>query len=78
MKTLLDLDENDCRYPMNDGGPYLFCAGVKAEGSSYCEFHRALSFRGMREDLRDVEGPHYAAAIRKALQPAVFVLMEKP
>lgn len=43
MKQLLDLDENDCRYPMNEGGPYLFCAEMRRdEKSSYCAFHHDI------------------------------------
>lgn len=77
MKSLLDLEPNECRYPMNDGGPYLFCAEVQATGSSYCAAHRDVSFRRVQEHCRDIERPAYAAAIRKNLQPACFVLMEK-
>lgn len=77
MKQLIDLEPNDCRYPMNDGGPYLFCAEAQIEGSSYCPFHQALSFRRVREDSRDVENPVLAAIYRKKSQPACLALMDR-
>ena len=53
MKSLLDLEPNDCRYPMNDGGPYLFCADPKhwhmnksgLAQSSYCRKHHFICLR---------------------------------
>lgn len=53
MKPLLDLEPNDCRYPMNDGGPYLFCAAPKhwhmrerdLVQSSYCREHHFICSR---------------------------------
>lgn len=40
MKTLLELENNECRFAFGDG-PFLFCAEVKKPGSSFCEFHHA-------------------------------------
>jgi hypothetical protein len=34
-------DVTGCRYPVGDG-PFLFCNGAKAEGSSYCLNHHVL------------------------------------
>lgn len=53
MKTLLELEPNDCRYPMNDGGPYLFCAepqhwrmrNGELVRSSYCRTHHFVCSR---------------------------------
>ncbi len=38
MKTLLELDDNDCRYAFGDG-PFLFCGDPKQDKSSYCVHH---------------------------------------
>lgn len=44
-KTLIDLGPHDCKWPLNDGGPFLFCAAPKFGGSrSYCAHHM---LRGM-------------------------------
>jgi len=40
---LLDLDHDQCRWPVNDGGPFLFCADPVGGSSSYCALHAALS-----------------------------------
>jgi len=34
-----------CCFPVNDGGPYLFCDNPKHDRSSYCEFHGNLMVR---------------------------------
>lgn len=35
---------NQCGWPVNDGGPWLFCAQPKAAGDRhYCDYHRTLS-----------------------------------
>lgn len=47
MKTLLDLDPNDCRYPVGEGSNITFCAAPKhlyllkgqMKQSSYCREH---------------------------------------
>jgi len=43
---LLDLTDQNCRWPVNDGGPFLFCGHDRAHGSSYCEFHDDVSRHG--------------------------------
>jgi GcrA cell cycle regulator len=40
--SLLDLEENDCRYPFGSG-PFTFCGHPKIDGSSYCSNHFSLS-----------------------------------
>lgn len=40
---LLDLREQHCRWPVNDGAPFRFCGSRKAPKSSYCEHHHRLS-----------------------------------
>jgi GcrA cell cycle regulator len=39
---LVDLGENDCRWPFGDG-PFVHCGHPKINGSSYCSNHFALS-----------------------------------
>lgn len=39
-KDLLALGNCDCRWPLNDGGPFLFCAEEVVDGSVYCRHHR--------------------------------------
>lgn len=41
MKPLLDLNKNECRWPVEAGG---FCAARKAKGS-YCAEHHALAYK---------------------------------
>ena len=38
------IDRTGCCFPMNEGGPFLFCNAELHEGS-YCEFHHAAMFR---------------------------------
>ena len=42
--TLVELKENDCRYP-HGNGPFFFCGQQKMEEGSYCEFHHRLTTR---------------------------------
>jgi hypothetical protein len=43
--TLLDLKNNDCRFPVTDRPPHLFCAKPKWGASPYCCEHSALVWR---------------------------------
>lgn len=38
MKTLIELEDNECRFPYggDNGQPITFCAEPKQDGSSYC------------------------------------------
>lgn len=54
---LLDLEQHQCRYPVNNHSPFLFCGHRKMEGSSYCAPHFMLSHRpeiDRRAKLREV------------------------
>lgn len=42
--TLWQLENHQCKWPINDGGPFLFCGEVKA-GKNYCENHAQRSVR---------------------------------
>lgn len=46
-KSLLDLEQNDCRWPIGDG-PYAFCARKRHPGSSYCQDHHAIAYDSVR------------------------------
>lgn len=41
-KTLLELGPHECKWPLNDGGPYLFCAEA-TNGAAYCRHHALRS-----------------------------------
>ena len=40
------LERTGCCFPVNDGGPFLFCNNSKREQSSYCLFHGNLMVSG--------------------------------
>jgi GcrA cell cycle regulator len=42
-KTLMDLDRGECKWPVNKGSPFMFCA-AEAEGN-YCNHHFIRSRR---------------------------------
>jgi GcrA cell cycle regulator len=39
--TLLDLKSTSCRWPVNEGNPFLFCGERAREGGPYCAHHAA-------------------------------------
>jgi hypothetical protein len=43
MKPLLDLEPNDCRWPVTHDRPHLFCGEPKLSGGGYCACHKAMS-----------------------------------
>lgn len=42
-KDLLALNPCDCRWPLTDNGPHMFCAEEVVEGSSWCAHHKRRS-----------------------------------
>lgn len=42
-KDLMALGNCDCRWPLNEGGPFLFCCAEVVTGSPYCAHHKARS-----------------------------------
>jgi hypothetical protein len=42
--TLMQLTNQTCRWPMNEGGPYLFCGLETMISSPYCVQHTRLGF----------------------------------
>jgi len=37
--SVLELEIDDCRWPITDNPPHLFCGNLKVPGLSYCPFH---------------------------------------
>jgi GcrA cell cycle regulator len=61
-KDLLDLRSCDCRWPLNDGAPFLFCAEEVTTGSAYCAHHKQRSTgRGTISESRAIKDARYAA-----------------
>lgn len=60
---LLMLNECRCKWPINDGGPFLFCGEAKEPGrAAYCDYHAALSVGQGTESER--------SAVRQAMKVA--------
>jgi hypothetical protein len=74
VKTLIDLDPTDCRYPVavatsNCGfGVYNFCAETCAEGKPYCTKHLALCYRPASRRQITEDQKLTRAAMRAALK----------
>jgi hypothetical protein len=58
---LLDLREQHCRWPLNDGGPFRFCGCRKAPKSPYCEYHHRLSLPKVSEKRKPYVPPKVSA-----------------
>ena len=43
--TLEKRGRHQCRWPVNDGGPYLYCGAQRLSGKSYCAHHQHVSIR---------------------------------
>ena len=65
-KSLLELEQNDCRWPIGDG-PYAFCARKKVPGISYCEDHARLAYDAVRtrEINSKAQGRPYVRRLEK-------------
>lgn len=59
---LMMLTECRCKWPLNDGGPFLFCGEVKRSDRPYCAFHATASIGIGTESER--------TAVRSALKIA--------
>lgn len=46
-KTLLDRQDHECHWPLNEGGPFIFCAAPNAEKKVYC-WHHAKRAAGLK------------------------------
>ena len=50
--TLLERGPDQCCFPVNDGGPFLFCGAPKKAGSPYCKRHYKLMYRPASTSFR--------------------------
>jgi GcrA cell cycle regulator len=66
---LLELRSDDCRYPVNDVPPFLFCGHPKMHGSSYCAGHHDLTHtvsRHLTEADRQRRREHFIRLSKKS------------
>jgi hypothetical protein len=75
MKTLIDLEPGDCRYPFGDG-PIVFCGSNAVAGSSYCLPHKILCTKATDHPARGADKPHFSAVIRKANIPTCLTVTD--
>jgi len=59
---LMLLTEHRCKWPINDGGPFLFCGEAKKSDRPYCAFHNTASIGKGTESER--------TAVRSAMRMA--------
>jgi GcrA cell cycle regulator len=58
-KTLLQLDEKTCRWPVGDpgDGDFFFCGGETARDLPYCVHHARVAYEAARDRRRDRRHP---------------------
>lgn len=44
-KELMDLGAHDCRFALNNGSPFIFCAEATDDGAVYCHHHAKRAYR---------------------------------
>ena len=44
--AIMDLRARHCRYPINDGKPYMFCGEDNNGNESYCDYHHKMCHSG--------------------------------
>ena len=47
LKTILELEDTDCHWPIGSGPPFLFCAAPVVTDCSWCLHHRNRAFTRM-------------------------------
>jgi GcrA cell cycle regulator len=54
-KTLLQLNEATCHWPVGDPGSpdFFFCGGQSNEGSPYCNYHSRVAYQPASERRRE-------------------------
>jgi GcrA cell cycle regulator len=67
-KTLIDLDDNDCRFPTTERPPHKFCGRERVRGLPYCKAHALVAYDTVRTQASN------AAAIRA--EPVVEKVLE--
>ncbi len=66
--TLLELQFGQCRFPVNEESPFLFCGHPQACDSSYCGFHHRLTHNQATEAQREAGRQNAAIARRTKAQ----------
>ncbi len=54
-RTLLELNEQTCRWPVGDpgSGDFFFCGGNTIEGLPYCAYHSRIAYQPPADRRRD-------------------------
>jgi GcrA cell cycle regulator len=54
-KTLLQLSEATCRWPVGDPGSadFFFCGGPSTESTPYCSYHSRIAFQPASDRRRE-------------------------
>ena len=82
-KSLLDLVESSCRWPIGDpqNAEFHFCNGSKVAGLPYCEHHSRRAFQPAQPRRRDRVVAPMASMIRQQApmpaQPVVAIVPDK-
>ncbi|MDI3470282.1 MAG: GcrA cell cycle regulator [Pseudolabrys sp.] len=60
-KTLLQLSEVTCHWPVGDPGSpdFFFCGGDASDGSPYCSFHSRVAYQPASDRRRDRQRPPF-------------------
>jgi len=58
-RTLLELNEQTCRWPIGDpgSGDFFFCGGNTVTGLPYCAFHSRVAYQPATDRRRDKRPP---------------------
>lgn len=54
-KTILEIQDGQCRFPVTDDHPFFFCGEVTALDRVYCDVHHAICNTGFGKDPRAIE-----------------------
>ena len=54
-KSLVELEKNDCRFPVGENPPFGFCALEAIPGKSYCLVHVQRAYSAYQPELKIVE-----------------------
>lgn len=59
-KTILTIEDGQCRFPVTDAPPHLFCGEVTALDRVYCDHHHAICNTGFGKNVGDLESMIYS------------------
>jgi GcrA cell cycle regulator len=79
-KSLLDLVESSCRWPIGDpqSEEFHFCNRSKLAGLPYCEFHARRAFQPVQPRRRERAPEYPVSVVPRAPVPAAPVREEEP